>query len=132
MTTKLVRDRVPHTVHPGRPKLRPATSYSLVPHEGYADAIAAKLEEEVGEFAIAFAVCVAPETGRAKPRSDAARPAYAQFITEAADVIEVVYAHARHLGISRDEVDAAVRSRRGLDGGFDAGVVLTEGEEPRG
>jgi predicted house-cleaning noncanonical NTP pyrophosphatase (MazG superfamily) len=135
MTTKLVRDRVPHTTHPGRPALRPATDFSLVPHVAYADAIAAKLDEEVSEFATAFAHCVDPETGGprgAGERTPEARRALAQFITEGADVIEIVYAHARHLGVSRSEIDAAVESRRNLDGGFDAGVVLTESEEHHG
>lgn len=134
MTTKLVRDRVPHVTHPGRPVLREPTAFALVPHHAYADAIAAKMEEEVTEFGVAFAQCVGVDglPTRPKPDDAAGRRAHAEFITEAADVIECVYASARHLGISRAQVDAAVESRRNLDGGFDAGVVLTEGEENHG
>ncbi len=133
MTTKLVRDRTPHVVHPGRTEPPPPSALALVPRQNYADAIAAKLEEEVEGFSTAFAVCVDVDgyvKAGLRTRTDAGLRARAEFVTEAADVIEVVYAHARFLGLSREEVDRAVRERRDASGGFDAGVVLTDGEEP--
>ena len=96
---KLVRDRVPGIIRDngGTTVTHVATS------DEYVRALKAKLQEEVNEFL---------ESGT--------------DVRELADIMEVVYALARHMGVDADRLDA-LRLRKLADrGGFTQRIILEE------
>ncbi len=93
---KLVRDRVPEVIEENGE--RPVTHDAV--GDEYERRLAEKLDEEVAEF---------HESGET---------------AELADVLEVAYALADSVGVSRDELERIRAAKADDRGGFDEGIVL--------
>lgn len=98
---KLVRDRIPDIIrNSGKvPQTR------VLNGEAYSACLRQKLEEEVGEYL----------------RTPCAE--------ELADILEVVFALADDLGVSRDELMAVYREKHHQRGGFSEGIYLVSVED---
>lgn len=103
---KLVRNRVPEIIESRgqRPVFR------KIPKSEMLHRLNLKLREEVDEVV------------RAEGRE--------YQVEELADVLEVVYAYAEHVGSSRDELESIRVEKLGKRGGFDEGIFLVSVEEP--
>ena len=95
---KLVRDKVPEIIrNDGK-----TCSVRILEHSEMKNALGAKLREEVEEYLIA---------------KDA---------EELADILEVVYASAECLGVSKAELEEIRAAKAAKNGGFGDGVFLLE------
>ncbi|MEK6938017.1 MAG: nucleoside triphosphate pyrophosphohydrolase [Nanoarchaeota archaeon] len=95
---KIVRDRIPEIIR-GQGKV--SVTYIAEPEEAY-HKLKSKLEEEIAEF-----------QGSNNPE-------------ELADLLEVIYALADYLGLSKEKLEE-IRGKKCLErGGFKERIVLTE------
>ncbi|NCF33535.1 MAG: phosphoribosyl-ATP pyrophosphohydrolase [Proteobacteria bacterium] len=95
---KLVRDKIPEIIrNDGK-----TCSVRILEHWEMNDALGAKLREEVDEYLIA---------------NDA---------EELADILEVVYASAERLGVSKDELEEIRAAKAAKNGGFGDRIYLLE------
>lgn len=101
---KLVRDRIPQII---RESGATAKIRTLSDAE-FRNALEEKLDEEVAEF-------------HHDPCAD-----------ELADILEVVYALAKTMGYTREELLAAYKTKHDLRGGFDEKILLISTEEING
>ena len=97
---KLVRDRIPAIIESqGKiPNIR------ILSNKEYSDALAQKLDEEVGEF-----------------HRD-------QNLEELADILEVVYALSENLGASKEELLEIYNKKHKERGGFRERILLISNE----
>ena len=95
---KIVRDKIPEII---REQGKVSVTYVAVPEEAY-QRLKSKLEEEITEF----------------QQSD--NP------TELADLLEVIYALADHLGLNKEKLEEIRRKKYLERGGFKERIVLKE------
>ncbi len=95
---KLVRDKIPQIIrNDGK-----SCSVRVLDHLEMKDALGAKLREEIDEYLVAND----PE--------------------ELADILEVVYASAACLGVSRDELEEMRGAKAAKNGGFSDRIYLID------
>lgn len=95
---KLVRDRIPEIIRSGGEEY----VVEFVNNQRKGELLEAKLQEEVGEFL-----------------ED-------KNLEELADIMEVIFGLAKHLGYSEEALMNKRNAKREERGGFDNGVVLKE------
>lgn len=102
---KLVRDRIPEIIEKSGKKFRT----EILDSNTYEKELRVKLREEMDELL----------------KSDTTD----ELVEEMADLLEVVYALGRHVGVKPDEVERVRQKKQAKRGGFQERILLIDVED---